>query len=167
MKRPSMPVEPPPPYPGEHSLPTAEDAQTMAAFSGLPAKNKKYLGIVIGGVVALALLIGLSVGLSSGNKSRSSAAAEDPVQRLQEVQSFLTQFSDEVALYDTATPQYYAAAWIANDDGLQVPVPRSADYSKSFKFVQRYVLALMYFALNGYEWTYSLTGFLGPGTECR
>jgi hypothetical protein len=74
--------------------------------------------------------------------------------------------SDQAALSIEGSPQLLGANFIANDDELQREVPASIDEQGAFLFVQRYVLAVLYYALNGPDWRTSL-GFLTPIPECE
>lgn len=63
-----------------------------------------------------------------------------------------------------STPQYQAAYWIANTDPENLAIPSALDESSS-QFVQRYVLALLYFAWNGSDWINSFN-FIAGEHEC-
>jgi hypothetical protein len=59
------------------------------------------------------------------------------------------------------TPQNEAAKWLANDDESSGGWQSMEDVS----FLQRYVLATMYFAFQGQDWSFSVQ-FLTPESEC-
>ena len=75
--------------------------------------------------------------------------------------------SDREALEVQGTPQNLAAEWMANVDPLQYEVPMDGmSYTDSFRFIQRYVLVVLYYATGGSEsWTNDL-GFLSENHEC-
>lgn len=73
--------------------------------------------------------------------------------------------SDQKDLLKESTPQYKAAYWMANTDAEPLSVPSSSDDQNVFRFVQRYVLAVLYHSLNGNNWINGL-GFLSGVHEC-
>ena len=178
--RPPMPTEDPPPFPAEHSLPDAEELKVAISFVR-GKRNQKFMMVVGACVLALVAIIGLSVGISSA-RSRSPTgftagkgeggsgtnisqpSAED---RFEHAKEFLSQFSRREDLDRSGSPQNLAVDWIANKDELQVPLPASPAYDDSYRFVQRYVLAVMYYALGGDEWTYDEARFLSKSSECK
>ena len=91
----------------------------------------------------------------------------DDDERFPQVISFLTSgaVSSSSDLQNTASAQYKAATWISNDDERQLDIPETMDEEDSFKFVQRYVMAVFYFALNGPNWTRQV-GFLSGEATC-
>ena len=62
------------------------------------------------------------------------------------------------ALFDISTPQYKAVQWLIHDD-------RDGRDKEDPRLVQRYILALLYFALNGEEWV-NQDGFVTDEDEC-
>jgi hypothetical protein len=85
-----------------------------------------------------------------------SQARDDAASRLRPVIDYLSVRISERSLFsDQQTPQYRAAKWIADQDFLQVPVPADPqNYDQDFEFVQRYIMAVFYFALDGAQWRY-------------
>lgn len=167
-----------PPFPGQHSLPSVEEARNDAAFRGIPTKNKKFWLLVGTSALALVIIIALSVGISARNATPSAASAPPTgndqgfstprsPDRLREVKDFLSRFSSRDSLDTPGTPQYRAAEWIANTDGRQVDIPETTAYDDSYGFVQRYVLAVFYYQLNGEAWTYDQMRFLSDSDECE
>jgi len=64
-------------------------------------------------------------------------------------------------LQDVGSAQHRAAAFVADGDSLQMPItPETAR-----RFVERYVLALLYYQFNGPRWTYNLK-FLSGHDHC-
>jgi len=140
-------------------------------------------GLVLTGlmVCALVLIVGFSVAISQNNKvlsanssSSSGIEPEDPslsssrmVSRLDEVHKFLSHRISEMGnLQDPTTPEYKASLWIADQDTRDLPVPTDPDhYDSSYEFVQRYILAVVYFSLDGANWTKKLD-FLSEKSEC-
>lgn len=74
--------------------------------------------------------------------------------------------SNSSDLFEANSPQHIAAKWIANKDGLQLPVPTSSSTTAAHvTFVERYVLAVFYYATGGPEWTHQLN-FLNDNHVC-
>ncbi|KAL3910311.1 MAG: hypothetical protein SGARI_002188, partial [Bacillariaceae sp.] len=72
---------------------------------------------------------------------------------------FEQEISSAKDLYDESTAQYQAARWMALEDPEQLTVPTVTGggggglrNTNSFRFVQRYVLSVLFFALNGDGW---------------
>jgi hypothetical protein len=121
--------------------------------------------IIICLVIALIVLAIILTGVILGTRSSSSSSPSDQSIRFQETLLILGQeTSSTIALYTEGTPQYKAADWIANRDQLQYPIPTQPG-ADSDRFLQRYVLAVLYFALNGEQWT-SAANFLSASDEC-
>ena len=131
-------------------------------------------------VVSLCLIVvGLSVNISKAHDSSgySNATPSTPQQqvdpdtvsqRMTETLEFLTNFriSSKEDLQDKLTPQYMAAEFMAENDVLQYPIPVSDENREEFTpFVQRYVLALLFYATNGPNWENQLL-FLDKAHEC-
>jgi len=62
-------------------------------------------------------------------------------------------------LTDFNSPRYKAACWLIYDDLLQIS-------ESDPKLIQRYVLGVIFFTTNGYNWTVPL-GFLSGKDECN
>jgi hypothetical protein len=145
-----------------HSLPSVEEVKvgssptagssSISRFLGGGSKQRKF--ILIGGlVVLLVVVIGVAVGVSNNNKSSSSnlSASGD---REQAAFGFLSLVSSRDDIANEDSPQNLAAHWIATEDELQVPVPSSLRDANAYKFVQRYALAVLYYALSGDDWEF-------------
>jgi len=118
-------------------------------------------------------------GSSTSSSSSNASTTNTGDNRLDSTIAFL--FDHEIslarALYDESSPQYRAAHWLANQDREQLPVPAYGDSmggdpiesnvndERHDRFVQRYVLAVLYFALGGDQWTDQL-GFISEVHEC-
>jgi hypothetical protein len=165
---PPMPMAPPPLYPlsNDHSLPTPEEAVNMAAFRGLPPQHKRKVFLVLGSVLALTLIVGVSTGMATSKQVGSSEVS--PEERLASTKSFLASFSSKSDINSKGSPQNLAAEWIAVTDTRQVGIPASTSYDDSYEFVQRYVLAVLYYATQGDSWNDAkLSHFLRSSSECR
>jgi hypothetical protein len=175
-QRPPMPMAPPPLYPlsNDHSLPTPEEAVNLAAFRGLPSSQKRRIFLWAGAALGLALIIGFSTGISVSNNKKeaasSSSSSMSAEQRLAATKKFLisASVSSKAAIGKNGSPQFLAAQWIAVDDQRQVAIPASTSYDDSYAFVQRYALAVLYYATDGANWTNAkLLHFLGSTSECE
>lgn len=62
----------------------------------------------------------------------------------------VAEVSQQEAFDQTTTPQYLAAQWIAHGDPLNMPIP----IFKDVQYSERYIMALLFFAFGGTEWTY-------------
>jgi hypothetical protein len=54
------------------------------------------------------------------------------------------------------TPQQLAVHWLSDQDELNVAIPESLEGPDGMRFVSRYVAALLYYALNGSNWSLQL-----------
>ncbi|KAL7511587.1 hypothetical protein ACHAXN_008577 [Cyclotella atomus] len=61
-------------------------------------------------------------------------------------------------LYEQGSPQYLAAMWMADGDPMRLDVDNAG-------FVQRYVMALFYYAMDGVRWV-EQNGWLSEMSEC-
>ena len=68
-------------------------------------------------------------------------------------------------LLSVSSPQFQAAYWLANTDEESIYIPTSSDDQNLFRFVQRYVLAVFYYALDGNNWINALS-FTSADHEC-
>jgi hypothetical protein len=90
----------------------------------------------------------------------------DDIERFDQIKILLTssEISSSTNLQNTESPQYKAAAWISNDDERQLDIPESIDDEEAYKFVQRYVMAVFYFALGGPSWPRQVSFLSGEAT---
>lgn len=182
--------------PLEHSLPNVEEIRTEAAINSPSSSSKmsrRKLFIIAVCVLALTAIIGISsaISTSGGSKSTVSSAelgdssdpnsnnsgnsgysgnSANPVNtkksRHQDVQNFLAFFSAREDLEKAGTPQFFASKWIADEDLRALAIPASTEYNDSFKFAQRYILAVFYYATGGQDWKFT-ANFVGPRDECE
>lgn len=78
--------------------------------------------------------------------------------RGRDILQVITSVSGEEATTDVDSNHYKAACWIIYDDLLQLSVSDQ-------NLLQRYILSLLYFSLNGENWHYGYY-FLSPKHEC-
>ena len=81
-------------------------------------------------------------------------------QRFTETREVLLQISSEETLDDIWSPQYKTMEWLVVEDEAQLsPTEETA-------LIQRYTIALVYFAMNGPNW-WNNYGFLGADSVCE
>lgn len=153
----------------QDQLPTLEEVRSSNTMGGSARfdegrrkrRNRRMWFGVIGMVVLLAVIIGLAVGLSK-NKSKNKNDQDD-TDRTEEVVTYLSSYSDPEALATSGTPQYRAARWMATEDPARHDVPSKDEENPHF--LQRYVLALFYYATTGDDWK-DRWNFLSSADEC-
>jgi hypothetical protein len=177
-----------------HSMPSLEQVRTEGAIHGTynrySGKQKRTFLVIGLTVLLLALVTGITVS-QVRNKStvKSSAAANEnslapddnaddntrdddeaglDIPRLQAVQAFLSEKITPTAKFkDITSPQYMAAKWIADVDDYDMEIPHDpTNVDDSYDFVQRYVMAVFYYALGGDEWQDDY-GFLSSSSVCE
>ena len=152
-------------------------------------QNKQFFILGIS-VVVLIIVVVVSVTLTVGSKASqppppteapSTAPSAMPsmaptTSNFQSVLAELEAITGSSTVYNRGSAQHQAASWIANDDDYvreQGLTPRDA------KFVQRYALAVFYFALGGEQWKVCSRGspscssnpnvvsWLSPKNDCQ
>ena len=76
-----------------------------------------------------------------------------------------SRFGDIALLEDADSPQGKAVQWLAETDPAELPVPPTMEYKDSFRFVQRYSLAVAFYAWGG--WNTTEVPFLTGDNECN
>ena len=111
----------------------------------------------------LIVSIGLAVGLAGREtmlrqqppKEAPKLSEEEASNRLKEVMEFLE--GSGVAKHEdfevATSPQSLAATHLAVKDPLFLDVPHSSVPRDGYQFITRYVLSVLYYALNGDDWT--------------
>jgi Leucine-rich repeat (LRR) protein len=174
-----------------HSLPTAEEARLHATSLLSAKKNRRSnLGRSVRidapyrkhllrkrmihwtmryGWIPLLLLLLLVVIVVVVVRHRSATTSQ-PVGEQQRKYNYFVNFLSQSGisslhhLTTEGTAQHEAVWWLAREDqALPTAVPQ--DQLSDYRFVQRYVLAVLYFALNGPEWK-DQANFLTPQHEC-
>ena len=128
-------------------------------------------------VVMLLILFGLMIALITHltqerrSESSSSSAPQiptTPLTRLEQTYAFLhTQLlTHPTDLLTEGSPHFLAANWIADMDVLEKDVPASIEDASAKAFVQRYVLALLYYSTSGPNKWRNKASFLTEQLEC-
>jgi hypothetical protein len=166
-----------PPFDVEHSLPTVEEIHADRGISwrrnrqagfglGKGSNSTRFYAIIAVCLAALIAIIGFSAGIaaSDNNSASESTVVEDPAKRDTDLLNLLFKTYknnglDTTVLTKKGTPQFQAFQWIADID------PRHAAIEPSI--VQRYALAVMYFALGGSDWTFKESRWMKSAHECE
>ena len=148
------------------SLPTPEEVRMTVGSTtrrrSAPRKcSRKFLTIVAIGAIVLAIIVGVAVGVSRARQQEPQGRRAT----LEDVQLFLEQqgVSDPALLQWNETNQYRAAQWLADVDERNLPIPKETDtqgdiflpfsyQDEVYHYVSRYVLALLWYELNGTYW---------------
>ena len=93
---------------------------------------------------------------------------QPPLSRLEKTYDFITKYlmTNPEELNIPSSPQYMAATWIAQLDGLVLEVPASMQDPNAKFFVQRFALATLYYSTNGNSSWRDKLGFLTETNEC-
>jgi hypothetical protein len=142
-------------------LPSVEEAK---ANLPPPARNYKNICMIVSVFLAA---VGLVVGGVVLAKKGSKQGSYEIEGRGEEVIRFLfdLQVSALPALRDPSNPQHEAAMFIADGDRYKMDMI-GKDGGKSQRFIERYVLALLYYQFNGVAWNYNLN-FLSSTDHCE
>jgi hypothetical protein len=141
-------------------LPNVEEYKATNAIQSHASSKKTFL-------LALALLSlfsAITAGIVVAVKNNKKDDVYSPVGRTKEVEDFL--FTNEVStlpqLQDINSPQHRATAFVADGDSLHM----SLNEKNSRRFVERYVLSLLYYQFNGPAWNFGLK-FLSGVDHCE
>jgi hypothetical protein len=115
------------------------DEEVPGSGANEAGKTRKKI-YILAGVLAIAAAIGIALGITLSNPP----PPPDPIEPFRDA---LVSISRE-RLDDKNSPQYQALDWIANDD----PAKTSVGVNDTEIIKQRYVAAVLYFALAGKDW---------------
>ena len=135
-------------------LPSIKEAKMTTPPSCLHLNKFKVWAVVLVGLV----IISVGVLITQRNKQRQ------PPDRLSAIISFLAknQISPALLLTDQSSPQHRAAQFLANGDAYNMALNEIT----SRRFVERYVLAVLWYQLNGSQWTYKAK-FMSAQDHCN
>ena len=154
--------------PTDHDqLPTVEEYKVSAGYGGNRTLGHPYYVaafVLIFVTIVIAVLVVLTQDTSL---ERSSSKVDLPSlsNRRSGIIDHLINagISTESLLTTSGTPQNKALEWLVTDE-FRIPIP---DTPKKFsRFVERYVLAVLYFSTNGDRWIYDMM-FLAPVDHCN
>ncbi len=161
-----------------HSLPNIEEARTQNIMASggnrYSGKKKRMIALIVVLVAVIATAIGFTVAGTQNKRAQDEANSlasnengeeNDDVERFEQVKTLLTDggITSATEFQQPTSPQYKAAAWISNDDELEMDIPASID-EDSYLFVQRYVMAVFYYALGGENWINTASFLTGEDT---
>ncbi len=146
-------------------LPNVEEYKSNVALvlQNSTAKAKKT-SILVSVIIIFVTLIITSIATGvKRRKGRTSETIYSPTGRLQQIEEFL--FSNQIStlpqMREFGSPHHLATAFVADGDILQMQLT-PATYKR---FVERYILALLYYYFNGPQWTNKLK-FLSGLDHC-
>eukprot|EP00980_Cylindrotheca_fusiformis_P018102 scaffold5817_cov101-Cylindrotheca_fusiformis.AAC.7 len=144
-----------------HEIPRLGKFEKSQARLAWGSRSWKICGIVSFLLLVIVLLV---LFLAGGDEEDFWHFLKGDTHSYREIKEYVTQVSkltDPQSFDGKATPQYYAAQWLAHGDGLKVPVPRN----NNVHYNERYAMAVLFFSLGGPGWTNKLN-FLGPDHIC-
>mmetsp|Transcript_31113 Transcript_31113/g.44170 ORF Transcript_31113/g.44170 Transcript_31113/m.44170 type:complete len:239 (-) Transcript_31113:29-745(-) len=117
-------------------------------------RRRKNWAIAAMGLGVVCILVGIIVLASEQRKETKSQDGitldDSAFSRVSDVRHWLLQNKIvEPTDLKYRSPQTRAMEWIADEDGFTMPLPRNGN---QFEFVQRYALAVLYYALDGENW---------------
>ena len=143
-------------------LPSVDEYKASIAIQPKGASSMKRNLLILASMSCIILVISLIV--KSSKSSNTSQGQPSLTGRTQEVENFL--FANDIStlpqLREIGSAQQRATAFVADGDSLQMPL--STETAR--RFVERYVLALLYYQFNGPHWTYNLK-FLSGHDHCE
>ena len=157
----------------EADLPIEGSQRQLVLETPQPSSTKRRLipGALLLIAAMLAVIIGLSVGLTKSNSEEvnsnigESSPGTAPItqtaspavveSRQVDVEAWIVsqEYSSVNALNDPDSPQSKAAKFMVDSTSIEVPT-ETADPFLSFQWMERYALAVFYYALNGDNWLY-------------
>lgn len=129
--------------------------------------NKRRCCFIIAFLLLIVIIIRIAVGVSKNKRNTpiSSATPAPRQDRASLIINFLTKtgVSDFEDFENENDPQTLAANFMVNDLAFSFKVPETMD-DYGTKFLERYILVVFYYALDGPDWTKQL-GFLNHSTH--
>jgi hypothetical protein len=148
------------------SLPTADELR-LALPPRSSHKNHRYWIWAV--LLGLLVILAASIGIGAHNKKNRSQQSQARQAALPNVIQYLsmTGVSNATLLNKGGTPQSLAANWLANSDGLNLPIPSDTDGSSpdGYQYLSRYILAVLWYANAGSEWINQF-GWLTSNSVC-
>ncbi len=149
----------------QDQLPTVEEIKAMSGRGDNGWGVIHYFAIFVG-LVALTVVIVVPTLLtqereSGGTDPPVTAPTIPPMERKQNIIQYLSDagVSTTTQLTTSGTPQSKAVDWMTVEDELYMLVPQTS--KKYTRFIERYVLAVVYFSTNGPAWKYKMNFMTG------
>lgn len=157
----------------QDQLPTVDEIKAMSGTGDGGWGWLHYFAIFVGLVVLTVVIVVPTVTSqakessqkttvqSPGSAPVASTPTIPPMERKENIVQYLSNagVSTTSQLTTSGTPQYKAVDWLTMEDELYMPVPDN-DY-KYTRFIERYVLTVLYFSTNGPAWTFQMNFLTG------
>ena len=133
-------------------LPAPEELKTLGLAPPTPLSRKRWFRWMCAGLVCATLACIILIASRSTNKVGNELTIENSTQsgvpeissRIYDTIDFLLKSVDHDHLTNSLSPEFLAARWIADEDGLAMPF--------SPTFLERYALATLWFSTEGDNW---------------
>jgi hypothetical protein len=135
------------------------DQAQNAASSPFGRKERRFL---MGPAFALLLVVGVILGVAIPLTTNNTACTNKSLGCLAEL-LLQNEVADAKALQDESSPQFRALRWLANNDTMVLDLDSATSVVLA---VERYVLAVLYFATNGEGWK-DRGDFLSASSVCE
>lgn len=159
----------------QDQLPSVEEYKSgSSALSASRGRGLLFYFAIFFGMVVIAAVIAIPVVLTRDNRMEQKSASDGDASTLvparpgENRRSIFIEhlvnagISTEAQLTTSGTPQSMALEWMASDL-FQEPLPTTV--KKYSRFIERYVLAVIYFSTNGSKWTHDMR-FMMPIDHC-
>lgn len=157
----------------DDELPSPDEVKAYGLTPRTPlTKRRWFRRACIGGLLSISFILLVVVFVSRkpsqhdasvSTNDNTSQLSEDLIlvdSRLHDTISFLLDDVDHKDLTNTSSPQFLAARWMADVDGLRAPLTQDSG------FKERYALVVLWFATWGADWSNSLD-FLTEAHHCE
>lgn len=141
----------------QHAVPRDEEAERNASRRNI----MRFAGVALMVVVITSIVLGVTLGKNSNNASDTPSYPfpSPTTQDFALLENLIASISLDggAALEDVESPQSRALQWLVSNKQL-------AEY-QDWKRIQRYVLAVIYYSLDGDNW-FESTGWMSDEDEC-
>jgi Leucine-rich repeat (LRR) protein len=151
-------------------LPNVDEYKTSQQVGGSSRQCRKIILVAALGIIVATVLItvGVVVGRDTApaypqdvSQPDTGTTSEDATQRFVDIATLISNmgWASASILRQTGSPQMQAVEWLATDDPLHLDVDATEE------FMNRYLLATIYYALGGWNWSYDLN-WLSANSTC-
>lgn len=140
-------------------LPSVEEYKANNNFQSRGSSKKTMMyGVAVIFILVVAIT-GIVVSTNNKKESKPATTADSAVGRTQQLEEFLynSQVSTLPQLQEVGSSHHQAVAFIADGDLLQLQITAS----EAGRLVERFVLAVIFYELGGFQWTYGLNFLTG------
>jgi hypothetical protein len=138
------------------------------APNGPPGARRNSTLMITFGIMLVLVAVGSAIGIvaSKDKKEPPPTIAPTAVSELDLARDIFAPLSGNETLWDESSPQYKALWWLVHEDPAKMMTKMQDETeSSSSMIVERYVLALLYFATDGANWVRQ-ANFLGNSSIC-